>query len=207
MLKVFVIDGERLFVEGFQAILSGDSGIEVVGSAADGPEAQARLAATSADVITLDLRLSGANGLGVLTEITRIAPDSRVLVLTMSSSPDHVCAAFNAGAAGYALKDQSSTEVAEAIRAVATGKKYLAPRLPRTLLEGNGNGTALERLSPREREIFDLVVKGHSTQKISEELSISVKTVETHRAHINRKIGAHSAADLIRYAVQHQLLG
>src|SRR5687767_13143443 len=81
---------------------------------------------------------------------------SRVLVLTMSSSPDHVCAAFNAGAAGYALKDQSSSEVAEAIRAVATGKKYLAPRLPRTLLEGNGNGTALERLSPREREIFDL---------------------------------------------------
>jgi DNA-binding NarL/FixJ family response regulator len=206
MLRLLVIDAERLFVEGFQALLSSDTEIEVVGNSHDGEDAQARVEAARPDVITLDLRLNGSNGFGVLSDLTRLAPDARVLILTMSSSPDHVCAAFHAGASGYALKDQSSAEVCEAIRTVGAGHRYLAPRLPRALLDGGNGGTALDRLSPREREIFDLVVRGLSTQRIAEELTISVKTVETHRAHINRKIGAHSAADLIRYAVQHQLL-
>src|SRR5687767_2150388 len=131
MLRLLLIDGERLFVEGFQALLSTDPDIRVVGNLLDGEDAHARIDAEKPDVITLDLRLNGANGLGVLADLRRITPESRVLILTMSSSPDHVCAAFHAGAAGYALKDQTSVEVCEAIRTVASGQRYLAPRLPR----------------------------------------------------------------------------
>jgi DNA-binding NarL/FixJ family response regulator len=207
MLRILMIDGERLFFEGFRALLSSrDPEIEVIGNATDGDDVQERLIGETPDVITLDLRLNGTNGLGVLADVTRVAPEARVLILTMCSSRDHVCAAFHAGASGYALKDQPSAEVCEAIRTVAAGRRYLAPRLPRELMDGGNGHTALEKLSPREREIFELVVRGMSTQRIAEELTISVKTVETHRAHINRKIGAHSAADLIRYAVEHQLL-
>lgn len=206
MMRLFIIDHERLFVEGFRALLSGDSGIDLIGSSDGEIDERTRELIAGADVVTLDLRLNGVNGMGLLRELVASAPSTRVLVLTAATSSDHVLAAFGAGASGYALKEQAASEVFEAIREVAGGQRYLAPKLPRALLEGGGNGTALERLSPREREIFNLVVRGHSTQRIAEELNISVKTVETHRAHINRKIGAHSAADVLRYAVNHQLL-
>src|SRR5687767_12753977 len=104
MLRLLVIDCERLFVEGFQALLSADPEIQFVGNSMDGEDAQARIEAAKPDVVTLDLRLNGSNGFGVLADVTRIAPESRVLILTMSSSPDHVHAAFHAGAVGYALK-------------------------------------------------------------------------------------------------------
>jgi DNA-binding NarL/FixJ family response regulator len=206
-VRIAVLDEELLFVEGLRSLLASEPEIEVArvssGSALSdavgpGPED------AQVDVVVVDPR-SGGGG-SFLAELKERFGGANILVLSMVTSPDRVHAALHGGADGYALKDQPLDEVLDAIRRVAAGERYLAPKLPRELLEPGGAGTALERLSPREKEIFELVVQGHSTQKISEELSISVKTVETHRAHINRKIGAHSAADLIRYAVQHELI-
>jgi DNA-binding NarL/FixJ family response regulator len=125
-----------------------------------------------------------------------------VLVLTMHRTPDHVVRAFAAGASGYALKEQDALEVIDAIRAVAAGRRYLAPAIRPGVLEGADHQSHLEELTVREREVFDLILQSRSNRDIAGYLCISVKTVETHRAAINRKLGAHSTADLVRIAAR-----
>jgi DNA-binding NarL/FixJ family response regulator len=208
-VRILIIDDHDLFRDGLRALLELDGHLRVVGDAGDARSGCAAASSTQPDVVSLDVGLRGTNGIAAIDDLRRAAPGARILMVTMHAEHEFVLQAFAAGAHGYAVKDQPAREVVEALKAVASGQRYLAPRLPRSLLEmraGPLRGSVLDGLSRREREIFDLVARGFSSQGIASQLFISVKTVETHRAHINRKLGFHSTVDLVRFAARHQLL-
>jgi DNA-binding NarL/FixJ family response regulator len=205
-IKLLLIDDHILFREGLRALISTTRDLEVVGEASEARAAYKLAEELSPDVALLDLTLPGTGGVAVTRELRRRAPDTRVLILTMHTTQDYVVQSMAAGAIGYALKDQPAATLFDAIRQVARGVSYLSPRFPRALLDGTGDGGPLGALSDREREIFDLVVRGFSTQAIAGELCIAKKTVETHRGNINKKLGAHSTADLLRLAARYGLL-
>jgi DNA-binding NarL/FixJ family response regulator len=213
-LKVALVDDHQLFREGLRAVLANQPDLTVVGEASDAREAYTVVDTTQPDVVVLDVALPGVNGIAAARELTRREPRRKILVLSMHVGEDYVARALSAGATGYALKEQSAGELVEAIRAVARGQAYLSPRISRFVVEdylrlrrGEG-GTAgpLGALSAREKEVFDLLVRGFSNDGIAGQLCISVKTVETHRAHILRKLRVHSIAELIRFAARHGLV-
>lgn len=213
-LKLALIDDHRLFREGLRSMIAGQPDLQVVGEAADSLEAYRVIESTSPDVVVLDLALPGATGVTVAREALRRSPQIRILLLSMLLDEEHVAQALEAGVCGYAAKVQSADEVFEAIRCVGAGKSYLSPLISRFVLDeymrlrkgGEPANTPLRALTSREREIFDLSVRGLSNDSIATQLFISKRTVETHRGRIMRKLGVHSAADLVRIAARHGLL-
>jgi two-component system, NarL family, response regulator NreC len=203
-VTVALIDDHIVFREAFRALLASTHEFSVVGEGQEGQEVCALYETTRPDVVVMDVTLPGTDGITATRELTSRYP-AKVLVLSAHAVHDYVTRAFAAGATGYALKSQPALAVIEALKAVARGDRYLAPELPLALLNstrvrGRGAPGQLEGLSQREREVFDLVVRGYSNASISGALSISVKTVETHRANINRKLSVHSSTQLLRFA-------
>jgi DNA-binding NarL/FixJ family response regulator len=207
-LRILLVDDHDLFRQGLRVAIEPHRDLSVVGEAADARGAVTAAEAYRPDVVVLDLTLPGADGLAVAGDVLRAALRPRILVLSMHSSDAYVRAALATGVSGYALKSQPAPAVIEAIRAVGRGEMYLAPTLSPHLLKARGERalgesrsvSAAEILSRREYEIFRLIIRGLSNTAIAAELCISVKTVETHRAKINRKMGAHSPAELVRLA-------
>ena len=198
-----LIDDHRLFREGLAALLARQPDLKVVAEASDATEAYRVVAATEPDVVLLDLSLPGESGLEVGRRLLRQRPKQRILAVTMLRDRTHVAQALELGILGYATKDQPGDELLAAIRAVVSRQSYLSPSLsavPREL------GSPLVKLTRREREVFDLTVGGVITTAIAEQLHISKRTVETHRARILHKLGAHSAVDLVRLAASLGLL-
>jgi two-component system response regulator NreC len=205
-----LVDDHPLLREAVREILvSRCPDAQVVGEADTAREAAMLVEAQEPDVVVLDIVLPRSNGLSALREIRRVRPACRVLVLTALKEPEFATDALAAGADGYAIKTQGIEELVFAISHVAAGNRYVAPSVEAAMHERGEAGRqpqALATLSAREREIFDLVVKGYTNERMSEELFISVKTVETHRSRINRKLGVHSTAQLVRYAVMQQMV-
>jgi DNA-binding NarL/FixJ family response regulator len=161
------------------------------------------------DLVIMDVVLPGQNGIVATREIQRLRPQCRVLIFTTLAEPTFVVDALSAGAAGYALKNQPIEELIVAIDEVARGNRYLAPAMTDALAKGSANGVeerGLAALSPREKEVFDLVISGYTNRRAAATLFISERTIETHRTRINRKLGAHSTAELIRFAARHHML-
>jgi DNA-binding NarL/FixJ family response regulator len=209
LTRLLIVDDHEIFREGLAAILGQEGGFTIAGSVGDARAACEILPDAHPQVIILDVMMPGRNGLSVIRDLRRIDPAAQVLVLSAHGAHDFVRQALAAGARGYAMKSSRLAELVNAIRTVASGGTYLAPGLPRWMLETAEDQLEdgpLATLSPREREVFDLVVRGYSTNGIAGALFISVKTVETHRAHINRKLGVHSSADLLRLAARHGIL-
>jgi two-component system, NarL family, response regulator DegU len=203
-VTVALIDDHIVFREAFRALLASTQEFSVVAEGQEGQEVCPLYEATRPDVVVMDVTLPGTDGLTATRELTSRYP-AKVLMLSAHAVHDYVTRAFASGATGYALKSQPAQAVIEALKAVAQGDRYLAPELPVSLLNstrarGRGAPGQLEGLSHREREVFDLVVRGYSNASISGALSISVKTVETHRANINRKLSVHSSTQLLRFA-------
>lgn len=198
------MDDHQLFREGLRALLAEHPHLELVGEAGSAREAYDMVDKAQPDVVLVDLRLPGTDGIAATREIKRRQPKSRVLVLTASRDEHLVRQALSAGALGYFVKSASATELIRAIEAVGADRSYLSAGLPESLLDDSqakkSNGDPLSALSEREREIFNLVFRGFTNKAIAKELCISPKTVETHRAHINKKLGLHSTADLVRFA-------
>ncbi|MCU1281675.1 MAG: Response regulator, LuxR family [bacterium] len=210
-IGILLVDDHRLFRDGFRAILAAYPEFAIVAEAADVREATRLAAEVPHDLVVVDITLPGSNGLALMRELKRQRARSPVLVLTMHQHADIVADAFAAGATGYALKHQSEGEIIEALRSCAERRRYLAPQIPPSLLDGEdagrrASGGILTQLSAREREIFDLIVRGASNADIAKQLFISVKTVETHRTRIMKKLDVHSAGELIRLAARHGLL-
>src|SRR5438045_4180718 len=184
-VRIVLVDDHLLFREGLKTLLATAGGFQVVGEANEARAAYRVVDELTPDVVVVDVTLPGTNGVAVTRELIRRRTRSRVLVLTMHDSEAFAREALQAGAIGYALKTQNVDQIVAAVRAVASGQGYLAP--PFAALAANGatidGGGPLDRLSPREREIFDLVVRGFSTSAIAAELCISQKTVEAHRSH------------------------
>jgi DNA-binding NarL/FixJ family response regulator len=205
-----LVDDHDLFRAGLRALLQATSDVRVVGEARTAREAYAVVAETEPTLVVLDVSLGPTDGVAVARELVRRRPACRILMLTMHAVPDCVVRSLQAGALGYALKDEPPEATLRAVRTTASGARYLSPRLPVTeieaLLLGRRSSAApsaalpLDRLSQRERELFAMIVRGLANRQIATELCISVKTVETHRAHINRKLGVHSGVELVRLA-------
>jgi DNA-binding NarL/FixJ family response regulator len=207
-VKLLLVDPSSIFRMGLrtaQAEAPGAGDLKVVGQCADGTTALALASTLAPDLVVSDLHLSDRNGIALCRELGRVAPAARVLILATHGPEAIVHQALGAGAAGYALKGQAADEVVAAIRSVGLGELVLphgvsAPPPRAVGAEKQVTTHAIERLSQRERQIFDLVVWGSSNKQIAGRLGISIKTVETHRGHINGKLRVHTSADIVRLA-------
>jgi DNA-binding NarL/FixJ family response regulator len=220
-ITVAVIDDRRLVREGVRMLLSTQIDFEVVGEADDPPAGLEIIATRAPRVAVVAEEVSGAGGIAATREICRRHPEVAVLVASSGGSVDSARRSLMAGARGYVLKKQPSVELFEAIRTVARGDVYLPPAIAAesaswdSFHNGHGNGhrhhnegepeEPLGILSARERQVFELLVRGHTNNSIARLLGISPKTVDTHRTKVLRKIGVHSIVDLVRFAARNQL--
>jgi DNA-binding NarL/FixJ family response regulator len=202
---ILLVDDHALFREGLQLLLSREPELRVVAQAGNAATARTLAATVPHDLIVLDLGLPDESGFDLLRSLRATGNHAPALVLTMFSMPDYVLEAFGAGALGYALKHQPPAEIVEAVQTVAAGRRYLSPLVePPPAVEAQRGVLAM--LSARERDVFNAIVGGLSNGECAARLGISVKTVETHRGHLFRKLGVHSLAELVQLAGRHHAL-
>jgi len=206
-IRVVIIDDHEMFRDGLKAVLAmAGRDIEVVGEAGTARAGGALVNRVTPDVALVDLGLPDSDGVSLARELAR-EQGCRVLVVTMYAGPELAREVMVAGVQGYVVKTQPAAELVRAIEIVAEGGRYIAPGLADLVTSPSANGTTVLRsLTNRERDVFRLAVRGASNDAIARELSISRKTVETHRARVNTKLDVHSAADLVRFAARHGLL-
>ncbi len=192
-----------MVAEGIRALLETFDDLEVVGTLQDGQEAIDRAADLAPDVVLLDLNMPRLNGLSATEILRERHPDIAVLILSMHDAPEYVATALRHGAAGYCLKDQPTEEIRRAIDVVHGGGRYLCPGAE-SALEPSGDGS--EPLTSREQTILLHLAQGRSNKEVAHALDISVRTVETHRKNLKRKLGISSTAGLTRYALEHGVL-
>jgi two-component system, NarL family, response regulator NreC len=207
--RVLIVDDHAVVRSGLRRVLEAEDGIEPVGEAGTAREAVFEARSTSPDVILLDVVMPEQSGLDVIPTLLHEHPETKILVLSMQDDPRYVREAFANGASGYVLKEAADSEVVAAIREVAGGGRYVHPELGARLVaaETEERRRAEEDpLSEREREVLRLLALGHTNQEIAKRLFISVRTAETHRAHIMQKLRLSSRAELVRYALERGLL-
>ena len=209
MIRAVVVDDHAVVRSGIRLLLDREQDIEVVGEAGSAKDAVFRARALKPDVILLDVVMPGESGIDVLPSLLKESPDTKVLVLSMQDDPSYVREAFAAGANGYVLKEAADEEVVAAVREIANGGRYVHPALGARLVAAEAEARAAaeaEPLSEREREVLRLLALGHTNQEIAKMLYISVRTAETHRAHIMQKLRLSTRAELVRYALSQGLL-
>ena len=202
--RVLVVDDHPMVAEGIQSILEGYEDIEVVAAASGGRDAITRAEDLLPDVILMDLNMPDVAGLSATEIILERCPAIRVLILSMHDSPEYISAALSHGAVGYVLKDVQPEEIKTAIDAVMRGEQYLCTGAAGSLAPSSG--TSREALTGREQTILLELAQGQSNQAVAIALDVSVRTVETHRKNIKRKLGISSTAGLTRYALEHGVL-
>lgn len=208
MIRIYLVDDHTIVRDGLRAMLEA-AGYEVVGEAADPTVALAHLLKLNPDLLLLDLSLESRSGFELLTEVKRRALPVRCVVLTMSAQPRHVAEAIRLGAAGYLLKGSPREELLRAIDAVSKGKRHLGPEVAELAVQAltdDNEVDLLAELSPRERQIITLVVKGQSSTMIGQELHLSPKTVDTYRSRLMAKIGVSDVTALVRFAIRTGLI-
>jgi DNA-binding NarL/FixJ family response regulator len=206
MISVLIVDDHALFRAGLRCRLELEQDITPVGEAATAAEAVSKARALQPDLVLLDLLLPGTSGHEAIRELAKVSPRSRVLVVSSQAAPSSVRQALSAGAAGYVPKRASDQELVAAIRQVAAGEGYVDPDLGAKLVVPD-RLAALEPLSERERDILQLLALGYTNQEIGRKRFISVRTVDTHRGHIMRKLGLETRAELVLFALANGLLG
>ena len=208
-IRVVVVDDHAVVRSGIKLLLDSHEDIEVVAEAGNAKDAIFRVREQTPDVILLDLVMPGEGGIEVLPKLLKEAPDAKVLVLSMEDDPSYVREAFAAGASGYVMKEAADEEVVAAIRDIASGGSYVHPTLGARMVAADAADRAAaeaDPLSDREREILRLLALGHTNQEIAKMLFISVRTAETHRAHIMQKLRLGTRAELVRHALAQGLL-
>jgi two-component system response regulator NreC len=209
VIEVVLVDDHAVVRTGLRLLLDAQEDMAVVGEAGNAKDAIFRARALKPNVILLDVVLPGESGIDVLPTLLKESPDTKVLVLSMQDDPSYVREAFAAGASGYVLKEAADEEVVSAIREIADGGRYVHPALGARMVAAEAEARAAaeaDPLSEREREVLRLLALGHTNQEIAQELYISVRTAESHRAHIMQKLRLSTRAELVRYALSHGLL-
>jgi DNA-binding NarL/FixJ family response regulator len=211
--RIVIAEDHTIVREGLRALLSSNPDFEIVGEAEDGQRAVQCAEELMPDMILMDLSMPRMHGLEAIREAKAKSPDTRILVLTVHRTEDHVLAAFKAGASGYVLKSGSYAELVAATRAVLMGKTYLSPAISDFVLEGYLEGksklkekSAWDTLTPRERGILKLVAEGNTNKEIADLLCISVRTAEKHRANLMKKLGLHDVTSLTTLAMKKGLI-
>ena len=208
-IRVLLAEDHTIVRKGLRSLLDGEAGIEVVGEAEDGRAAVEHARQLRPDVVLMDIAMPGLNGLEATRQLKRQFPEVKVLVLTMYANEEYIFQILRAGASGYVVKKAAPGELVTAIQTVHRGDFYLSPSISRTVIEeyvrqaeAMAGEDRYERLTPREREVLQLIAEGHANREIGEVLHISVKTVETHRANLMEKLDLHSTAQLTQYAIR-----
>jgi two-component system response regulator NreC len=211
-IRVLLVDDHAILREGIKALLGKQGNIEVVAEAGDGREAIPKAIQLRPDVVVLDISMPLMDGLEATRQIKMEAPDVKILVLTMHDDEEYFLQLLRAGASGYVTKRAVGKELVSAIEAVYQGESFFCPSMAKSLLvnylklaEG-GEHIQQDRLTPREREIVKLIAEGYTNQQIADLLHRSVKTIESHRANILRKLGIHDTIELVKYAVRRKLI-
>ena len=208
-IRVLVVDDHAVVRSGLRALLDREDEIAVVDEAATADEALFRMIEHKPDVLLMDVTMPGTSGLDAIPKLLHASPATRVLMLSMHDDPRYVREAFAAGASGYVLKEAADEEVVSAVREIANGGRYVHPALGARMVAAEAEARAAaeaDPLSEREREVLRLLALGHTNQEIAKMLYISVRTAETHRAHIMQKLLISTRAELVRYALAQGLL-
>jgi two-component system response regulator NreC len=205
MIRVVIADDHAVVRRGLRQVLSAEGGVEVVGEASDLDGARRYVRGHHPDVLVLDLNLPEGLSLGAIPQIRAESPNTQIVVLTMQNEPAYARQALSAGALGYVLKEAAESELVEAVRRAAVGDTFLNPRLGARVAAEPPPGP-LDGLSAREVEVLRMIALGHTNAEIAERLYLSVRTVETHRAHIQQKLRLGSRSELVRYALEHDLI-
>jgi DNA-binding NarL/FixJ family response regulator len=206
-IRILLADDHTLVRAGICSLIKNMEGTEVIAEAGDGREALRLVRTHRPDVVLMDVAMPGLNGLEATARIAKKFPHVRVIILSMHINEEYVLQALRAGAAGYLVKGADAAELEIAIRAVARGETYLSPTVSKHVVTDyiqriSGETTSLELLTPRQREVLQLIAEGYSTKKIAHTLKISVKTVETHRMQLMERLDIHDIAGLVRYAIR-----
>jgi DNA-binding NarL/FixJ family response regulator len=211
MLRILLADDHRLFRDGLRTLLGQQADMEVVGEAVDGPSAIEAAGRLRPDVLLMDISMSGLNGIEATRRVLADSPGTRVIMLSMHADQRYVTESLRAGAMGYVLKDSAIDELLAAIRAVAQDRRYLSRTIADLVIEGyigmakDRERSVFSTLTPRERDVLQLLAEGKSTKEMAARLKVSVKTVETHRKQIMDKLDIHSVAELTKYAIREGL--
>jgi two-component system, NarL family, response regulator NreC len=206
-ITIVLADDHQVVRSGLRLLLEAEDGFSVVAEAGDVPTTERRVAAYRPRVLILDLNMPGESSLAAIPRLREVAPDTEIVVLTMQSDPAFAREALRAGALGYVLKEAADGELVQAVRSAAEGRTYLNPELgARLAAEPLSSGGPPDDLSPRETEVLRMIALGHTNSEIASRLYLSVRTVESHRAHIQQKTGRTTRADLVAYAREHNML-
>jgi len=211
--RIVIAEDHTILREGLRALLSSNPDFEIVGEAEDGREAIRCVEKLKPHLVLTDLSMPRMNGMEAIREIRRRAPETKVLVLTVHKTDEYILATLQAGADGYLLKDSTHAELLAAVRHVLSGKHYISPGISDKVLDGYLEGrktletrTSWETLTAREREILKLIAEGYKNKEIADDLCISVKTVEKHRANLMEKLNLHNVQALTTYAIEKGLV-
>ena len=204
-IEIVLADDHRVVRSGLRLLLDGEEGIEVVAEAGDVEGARRYVRGHHPAVLVLDLNMPGGSSLEAIPAIREESPETQIVVLTMQQEPAFARQALAAGALGYVLKEAADEELVEAVRSAAVGERYLNPRLGAKIASELPAGPP-DSLSAREVEVLRMIVLGHTNAEIAERLYLSVRTVETHRSHIQQKLNLSSRAELVAYALEHGLI-
>lgn len=211
--RIVIAEDSTILREGLRALLSSHPVFEIIGEAEDGLEAIRSVEKLMPDLVLMDLSMPRMNGMEAIQEIKKRCPQTRILALTVHRTEEHILAALQAGADGYALKDSTHAELVAAIQNVLRGKPYLSPGISEKVIEGYLDGkksarmvSSWETLTQREREVLKLIAEGYKNKEIANYLCISVKTVEKHRANLMEKLNLHNASALTALAMEKGLV-
>lgn len=212
MITLVLADDHSMVRQGLRAVLEAEPDFQILGEAGEGVETIHQVEHWRPDILVMDLMMPGLNGLEVIRQVRQRVPTTRVVVLTMHANESYVLEALRAGAMAYVLKESNVSDLIQAIREVRAGRRYLSPPLSERAIEAYLQKAQpepedpLETLSPREREVFFLVVQGETTPAIAARLFLSPRTVEIHRRNLMRKLNLRTQTDLIRYALQRGII-
>lgn len=208
-IRILIVDDHAVVRSGLRRVLEAEPDLDVVGEAGDAQRAMFEALETNPDIVLMDVVMPGTSGIEAIPDLLARVPTTTVLVLSMQDDPHYVREAFAAGASGYVLKEAADVELVAAVREVAAGGRYVHPALGARLVAADveeRKRAADDPLSEREREVLRLLALGHTNQEIAKLLYISVRTAETHRAHVMQKLGLGSRAELVRYAIGEGML-
>jgi DNA-binding NarL/FixJ family response regulator len=207
LIRVLLADNHTLVRAGLRALLQNIEGIQVVAEAGNGREALHLIAVHQLDLVLMDIAMPEMNGLEATAQVVKDFPQVRVIILSMHANEEYVLQALRTGAIGYVLKDAGISELELAVRASVRGETYLSPAVSKHVVADyvrrvGGESSSLEQLTSRQREILQLIAEGRTTKEIADLLYISVKTVETHRMQLMKRLDIHDVAGLVRYAIR-----
>jgi len=209
-VSVMLADDHAVVRDGLRALLEGGNDLQVVAVAGNGREAVAEALRLKPDIVIMDIAMPELDGVEATRRIVERCPETRVLILSMYLSAEHIYRALQAGAQGYVLKESAGEEVVDAIRALRAGKRYLSHRITETVIDDylreGTNVSPLDSLSLRERDVLQLVVEGRTNAAIAQALSLSPKTVETYRARIMKKLKVKDTVELVKFSMRHGLI-